>query len=1201
MHELRRISLMNWNVLTLEDIEIGGTTAFIGAVGVGKSTILDALQTVLSGNQRSKMSLNRAASVQKSARSVKEYCLGITEETIALGLTRSQCRSMIALSFYETELKQHYSIGLLLYADDDKQHAETEERWVAPGVDFSFKSFGDRDASGNLCVLDPGQMLARVRAAAGPHYQTCNTTARSFVDAYLRGMRSGGGAAPNVEAVLMRFRNAIAFEEIQNPTQFVRSFILDEDPIDADSLRENLSHWDTISAKLAEIQSLTKEARSIRNQYRAWGRHEAAKLLYDLRKAWHTRRAEAICEADLTDQIAAAIDAIQSLDEEKLKSHSEIETQSLDRDRKKDRERALENSTERLEARHHLEASEVAVTNRRSDLSTHLSSYSDLTHLQTLSLVSTPALTAAGAASSAITQSIDRLRSSRLGSDERLSLIENARCIHSATGALEETTEQYNELATRLRTFSEEKARLEHFLSDTDGAGRFLSSVVAAWCKALSEAGIETTTLPDLVDITQNDLPWAGALEGALGSHRETIFVPADRVMDALDVIALLTHPDKSIIKLAAMPMESDRGAKSDPYPPHDGSITSIVTTTHPYVSHYLNRRLGSVSMVQDKAEFDAAGDAVMQDGTRKIAGVYASGVPADLLLGSLARRRRIDAARTRLGELTEWIKQQRKVAAEYQRVIADLTAIARLRIDRLEALLEALTHAEDALDSAADVYAATSSPEASALRAEISQHTRKISELQSHIRDVVDPRILSATKDKLRLETRLEDAVRKQSECNTVISAIEAQDQRSPYTAFRQGFRRTDAVGPVAEAAAAHSGDDDIDQRRAVLQAMTVENEIALLEALPTGDADYHRTMADTARSARVSLLQDERRREGYLKAFQTFIVEHNIDTDVGSKPYEDHFLWLCNYIERLDGNELRKYETQIAEKTAEVHREVREMLVLHLNDRLERAQNELRQLNKRLRQHRFEGLAYLFTWSIDPEMRPLYKMARQVAEDPNRANALLEDESDPTLKEAIETIRRIFSSDVSTQRFEDYRQYFTYEVRMTRDEVTEEQIDNQSMDGFAQEPTFIGTLTDRVGKGSGGQKQTPYYVAIAASMAAAYFPRAKKGDARGLGLVCFDEAFSKLDIRNTQALLRFFKSLNLQVVIAAPEEKRASFMELVDTIVDLYKEPGVPVLYLDSKAIGPKAREALVAANPEHKGIDGFRNPAAAAGEAI
>jgi uncharacterized protein YPO0396 len=138
---------------------------------------------------------------------------------------------------------------------------------------------------------------------------------------------------------------------------------------------------------------------------------------------------------------------------------------------------------------------------------------------------------------------------------------------------------------------------------------------------------------------------------------------------------------------------------------------------------------------------------------------------------------------------------------------------------------------------------------------------------------------------------------------------------------------------------------------------------------------------------------------------------------------------------------------------------------------------------------------------------------------------------------------------------------------------------------------------LSRRTRKGSGGQKQAPFYVAIAAAMASVYYPGSRNENPDGMGLVVFDEAFNRLDIPNTQAILRFYKDLNLQVVVAAPEEKRMSFLEVMDTIVSVNKLPGDDVMQIDSESPGPRAVAEMRAANPEHLGVEGYREAGDAA----
>ena len=49
MHLLTRICLQNWYLIDAKDIDIQGATALVGPTGAGKSSIQDAIQTVITG------------------------------------------------------------------------------------------------------------------------------------------------------------------------------------------------------------------------------------------------------------------------------------------------------------------------------------------------------------------------------------------------------------------------------------------------------------------------------------------------------------------------------------------------------------------------------------------------------------------------------------------------------------------------------------------------------------------------------------------------------------------------------------------------------------------------------------------------------------------------------------------------------------------------------------------------------------------------------------------------------------------------------------------------------------------------------------------------------------------------------------------------------------------------------------------------
>jgi len=92
-------------------------------------------------------------------------------------------------------------------------------------------------------------------------------------------------------------------------------------------------------------------------------------------------------------------------------------------------------------------------------------------------------------------------------------------------------------------------------------------------------------------------------------------------------------------------------------------------------------------------------------------------------------------------------------------------------------------------------------------------------------------------------------------------------------------------------------------------------------------------------------------------------------------------------------------------------------------------------------------------------------------------------------------------------------------------------------------------------------------------------------------MGLVAFDEAFNKLDIGNTQHLIELYRDLGLQLIIAAPEIHRATFLESVDCIISVTRIPNSDEVVVDAERIGPRARDEMASANPEHRGVEWFR----------
>ena len=95
--KLTRIKLVNWHYFANETIDVNGSCLLSGENASGKSTILDAIQLILTTNTRR---FNPAAN-EKSKRDLKGYVRCKTGEEGNAYVRKNSVISYVALEFYE--------------------------------------------------------------------------------------------------------------------------------------------------------------------------------------------------------------------------------------------------------------------------------------------------------------------------------------------------------------------------------------------------------------------------------------------------------------------------------------------------------------------------------------------------------------------------------------------------------------------------------------------------------------------------------------------------------------------------------------------------------------------------------------------------------------------------------------------------------------------------------------------------------------------------------------------------------------------------------------------------------------------------------------------------------------------------------------------------------------------------------------------
>lgn len=1173
MHELRCISLMHWNLVELEDIPTFGVTALIGTMGAGKSSILDAIQTVQTGNQVSKLSLNRAASTVKSTRSVKEYCLGVTEDTIRLKQVREACHSMIVLSYRDDEIGSECSVGVVLYADRDQPREETVCRFIAEGTMFSFEEFADRDENGSLMIENPDIILDRLREKAGRGYSTHNQSAAAFIENYLRAMRPRR-QTPNANDYIRRFRNAIAFREIDDPTKFIRGFVLDDDPIQTDRLRTNLETWDEISGSLENLKKKIADARRIQTRFSTHAEYLFDRQETKYQTAWNNGRIARLKADAESEKLRQASLDLTALAQKREAVNQDIARQERLLEEKRDRERTFGYSESRALIQERISSKESSLGASVGALNSILQFAGGLRYTGDLNRFLPPYAKAAKADA----EQLEEIRRSFSGAkslpDAAAEIIPALSRIKDAGRAKESLRAQLNAHVVDLSQKEEERSEKTRQLRSRKREGAVLKPQTQAFIELLIEEGITAEALPMIVDIEPGMEDWVRAAEIRLGAFKEAIYVDPKNFNEAFRILrerkqATSRGYDREHrfhdVRLINTPRIAEgKGIRSAA----KNAVISILKTENDIVRSFLDSQFGGTVMVDSLDELKVHSDAIMKDGSQSQGLAVRVNRMSPPILGRVAQENITQDLRARIEELQAEIPRQEAFIEKLRLGEKLFDKLSEIDTEKTARLIEEIRGSLEVLCELRAERDAEVTDEERSLLADIETHKANIEKLKAQLTGELEDENRKLIEKQTRAKERSEEQTKRTQSYRDVCKSIEDDDRGPTNTRWRNALRHME-----------HQA-----------RGRTITALKGRLEQISDRDETWH--MEDLLRLAQKQKeLEAQAEREGRnIRGIAGYLNEYGEDIKISEYTPEDVLNWLVTHVLDMEDNELLKYQAQINEFQERTRTEVREVLMNKLNDRLQTALSELKKLNKRIKRHKFEGMTYVFDWKIDPTMRPLYQMARRVAEEADRAEVLLTEGGEPLLNEAVDIIRDIFRNEEGAAKFEDYRQYFVFELIMTRDEVTDVDIESQGVDGLGSNIAVTGNLTDRIGKGSGGQKQTPYYVAIAASMAAAYYPNARPGESVGMGLVCFDEAFNKLDIRSTQELIRLYKDLNLQILIAAPEEKRTSFMEVSDTIINISKTPGAADLFIDVEHIGDRAKQELRNANPEHIGFEGF-----------
>lgn len=252
----------------------------------------------------------------------------------------------------------------------------------------------------------------------------------------------------------------------------------------------------------------------------------------------------------------------------------------------------------------------------------------------------------------------------------------------------------------------------------------------------------------------------------------------------------------------------------------------------------------------------------------------------------------------------------------------------------------------------------------------------------------------------------------------------------------------------------------------------------------------------------------------------------------------YENEYQQIRNY-------ELPKYKERIEKAKNDAMEQFKSDFLYKLRENILTAHEKIDELNDALKMAQFGNDKYRFEIKPDPAYLEYYNMIMSPLLE-NGNVGLFSYEFTNKYKSVIDNLFAqivSYGSDSgrnakSVEEFSKYKTYLSFDLLST--------------DSSGRTDRFSKSMFTK----SGGESQTPFYVAVLASFAQLYKINYTNEYGNTARIVIFDEAFNKMDGERIIESVKLLRKFGLQAIICSPPEKAADIALVSDKSLLVYKE---------------------------------------------
>lgn len=1101
MKKLKKILLINWLYFSKELIEVDDINFLTGKNGAGKSTIIDALQIVLLGETNAR-NFNQAAN-EKSQRTLDGYLRADMDENNPNSRRGKNYSTFIACEFLDDVEGKRFVSGVIF---DCRSDGSRQDRF------FLYDGVLPADCfirQGEAIDIPTLRVFLKEYGMRGKLYDTHKQYQEDLL------------AKWNVhnEQVMRMMKKAISFRPIVDIQKFITENICDipQKP-DIEAMQQNVRDYKR-HEQLAQRQEEKLEAlQKIGRLYQDWQQAIDRWRIQFFLSLWAEKEVQQSAieytERELQDGKAALqkteedIQAFSLEIEEKEKRRQELELavaqSSVFQEEEKlqlEKKRLLQEQEELLSGMQILSLEIRQEASRIHHLCRDMVAWETEEDLAQVQQAAETAQNIYAALENTGAQLFAR----------PLSLFEQAQAaVAELTAAIRNTAHKVEDhLDTYKAEADQKQAALANLRKNIKDYPRGLLHFQKRLSMELEQKVGKPVVVPILADVLEmKDEAWRGAVEGYLNTQKFYLLVDPACYPEAQK---LYNQIKEEFGQNSFGIVDIGKLREKEKLHPLENSLAQKVETENDLARSYIDYLLGRVVCCARVEELRSHKTAITAEGM--------------LYQGYVTRPLR-----------RAWMEDafigRRAVALRIQRLEAELDRVQE-RIQYWAPILQVLKRQAEPLFNHFFVQNTVQEKLNDYLRSleikeEIAQTEERLSQLNLLWLDEQRQTIASLIGEIKILRDRQQDTVERRGDLKAQIRQLE--DERLP------GQRQ---------------------------KLMELESRIS--ETFPqtyqeqTGLPRYHQELARLKRAVTVhknfsdqlprTINERDQTREKLLQARQNYADQFKpcpfrVDAmDNGEYEAERQV---------LEESELPKYREKIKAARESAMEQFKNDFLNKLKSSIEQVDRQVKNLNKALKQAKFGTDQYQFKIDRNPDYADYYDMimAPELMEGDGGLFALPFQQKYGNLMETL--FSQIAMSDdtqvnarkqselqQNIERFTDFRTYLKFDLETT------------DQNGSRQ------LLSQTLNTKSGGETQTPFYIAVLASFAQLYQVNNSSTLASNtVRLVVFDEAFNKMDSDRIMESVRLLRKMGLQAIICTPPDKLPDIMPLADRTHLVIKE---------------------------------------------